>query len=136
MAPARPPAARSYSRTMGENTAPKRVAKPWGEEIWFALTDAYAGKILRVDAGQRLSVQRHERKDETSYLLSGRALVSQGPSAEAMATRELGPGERWRNETGVVHTIEALEDCVVVEVSTPEVDDVVRLEDRYGRSGS
>ncbi len=136
MAPRPPAGAPSYCRTMGENSAPKRVAKPWGEEIWFALTDRYAGKILRVQAGERLSVQLHDAKDETSYLLTGRALVSQGPSAAEMTTRELGPGECWRNQPGLVHTIEALEDCVVVEVSTPEVDDVVRLEDRYGRSGA
>jgi mannose-6-phosphate isomerase len=113
---------------------PKNVEKPWGSELWFAATPLYAGKLLRVDGGQKLSVQMHERKDETSYLLSGRALVTQGPSAEALETREIGPGDIWRNEPGVVHTIEALEDCVVIEVSTPEVDDVIRLADRYGRA--
>jgi mannose-6-phosphate isomerase-like protein (cupin superfamily) len=113
---------------------PKIVEKPWGSELWFAATPLYAGKLLRVDAGQKLSVQMHERKDETSYLLSGRALVTQGPSAEALQTREIGPGDTWRNQPGVVHTIEALEDSVVIEVSTPEVDDVIRLADRYGRA--
>jgi mannose-6-phosphate isomerase len=113
---------------------PKIVEKPWGSELWFAATPLYAGKLLRVAAGQKLSVQMHERKDETSYLLSGRALVTQGPSAEALQTREIGPGDTWRNQPGVVHTIEALEDSVVIEVSTPEVDDVIRLADRYGRA--
>jgi quercetin dioxygenase-like cupin family protein len=114
----------------------KTVPKPWGEEVWFAATDRYAGKLLRIDAGQRLSIQFHESKDETSYLLSGRMLVLQGPSVEEVASREIGPGEVWRNEPGIVHSIEAIEDSVVIEVSTPEVDDVVRLADRYGRAGA
>ncbi len=114
-------------------SAPRRVDKPWGHEIWWAQTPAYVGKLLHVDAGHRLSVQMHREKDETSYLLSGRLLLSRGPSAQELSTEEIAPGFTWRNEPGVVHTIEALEDSVVIEVSTPEVDDVVRLEDRYGR---
>jgi mannose-6-phosphate isomerase len=110
---------------------PREVSKPWGSELWYAHTDRYAGKILRVNAGQRLSVQYHLAKDETSYLLSGRARVSQGPSPEQMQEREIGPGDAWRNEPNVVHTIEAIEDSVVLEVSTPELDDIVRLDDRY-----
>lgn len=115
---------------------PREVPKPWGSELWYARTDRYAGKILRVNAGQRLSVQYHLEKDETSYLLSGRAKISQGPSPEQMNEREIEPGEVWRNEPNVVHTFEALEDSVVLEVSTPELDDVVRLADRYGRANS
>jgi mannose-6-phosphate isomerase len=115
---------------------PRRVDKPWGHELWFALTERYAGKLLHVRAGQRLSVQYHERKDETSYLLSGRLLLSRGPSAEALVETELTAGDVWRNEPGQVHTIEALEDAVVVEVSTPDLDDVVRLTDDYGRAGT
>jgi mannose-6-phosphate isomerase len=111
------------------------VEKPWGEEIWFAETDRYAGKLLRIDAGQRLSIQFHEHKDETSYLLSGRLRVLQGPSVEALAGREVEPGTAWRNEPGLVHSVEAIEDSVVIEVSSPEVGDVVRLADRYGRAG-
>jgi mannose-6-phosphate isomerase-like protein (cupin superfamily) len=110
-----------------------RVEKPWGHEIWWAQTDRYAGKLLIVKAGERLSVQMHREKDETSYLLSGRLLLVQGPSAEELSEREIGPGTSWRNEPGVVHTIEALEDATVLEVSTPQLDDVVRLSDRYGR---
>jgi mannose-6-phosphate isomerase-like protein (cupin superfamily) len=110
-----------------------RVEKPWGHEIWWAQTDRYAGKLLIVKAGERLSVQLHREKDETSYLLSGRLLLVQGPSAEELSEREIGPGTSWRNEPGVVHTIEALEDATVLEVSTPQLDDVVRLSDRYGR---
>jgi mannose-6-phosphate isomerase len=113
--------------------APHRADKPWGHEIWWARTPAYVGKLLHVDAGHRHSVQMHREKDETSYLLSGRMLLTRGPSADELHTEEIGPGFIWRNEPGVVHTIEALEDSVVIEVSTPEVDDVVRLEDRYGR---
>jgi len=115
---------------------PREVPKPWGSELWYAHTDRYAGKILHVNAGQRLSVQRHLEKDETSYLLSGRARISQGPSPEQMHEREIEPGEVWHNEANVVHTFEALEDSVVLEVSTPEIDDIVRLDDRYGRAES
>jgi mannose-6-phosphate isomerase len=112
---------------------PRIVDKPWGHELWFAHTDRYAGKLLYVDAGHRLSLQYHERKDETSYVLSGRVLVVQGTEERSLKQRELGPGQVWRNEPGLIHTIEAIEDTVVLEVSTPELDDVVRLEDRYGR---
>jgi mannose-6-phosphate isomerase len=117
-----------------EGKLPRRVEKPWGHELWFAQTERYAGKLLHVRAGQRLSVQFHEEKDETSYLLSGRLRLSQGPSADALVTTELVAGAAWRSEPGQVHTIEALEDAVVIEVSTPELDDVVRLADNYGRA--
>lgn len=115
---------------------PRRVEKPWGHELWFAHTDSYAGKLLYVSAGHSLSVQYHHTKDETSYLLSGRLSLSQGDDAECLEAREISAGAVWRNEPGTVHTIEALEDSVVVEVSTPELDDVVRLADRYGRGRS
>lgn len=113
---------------------PRRVDKPWGHEIWFAHGERYAGKLLTIAAGERLSVQYHEEKDETSYLLSGRLLLSQGESAEEMAVDEVGAGTAWRISPGTVHCVEALEDSVVIEVSTPELDDVVRLADRYGRA--
>jgi len=115
---------------------PRRVEKPWGHELWFALTERYAGKLLHVRAGQRLSVQYHQTKDETSYLLSGRLLLHRGVGADSLEESELAAGAVWRNEPGQVHTIEALEDVVVVEVSTPELDDVVRLTDDYGRAGT
>lgn len=121
---------------MQREELPRRVEKPWGHELWFAQTEHYAGKLLHVRAGQRLSVQFHEEKDETSYLLSGRLRLSQGPNAELLVATELEPGAAWRNQPGQVHTIEALEDAVVVEVSTPELDDVVRLADDYGRAGA
>ncbi|MGH2974429.1 MAG: cupin [Solirubrobacterales bacterium] len=119
---------------MTNSELPQRIEKPWGHELWFARTDRYAGKLLHVSAGHRLSVQYHERKDETSYLLSGRLRLSQGEDAAELETVEIGEGAVWRNEPGVVHTIEALEDSVVVEVSTHELEDVVRLADRYGRA--
>lgn len=121
---------------MQDGELPRRIEKPWGHELWFAQTDRYAGKLLHVRAGQRLSVQYHEEKDETSYLLSGRLLLSQGASADSLVTIELEAGAVWRSEAGKVHTIEALEDVIVVEVSTPELNDVVRLADDYGRAGA
>jgi mannose-6-phosphate isomerase-like protein (cupin superfamily) len=117
-----------------QDPKPSRVQKPWGHELWWAETDAYAGKLLHVQAGHRLSLQLHREKDETSYLLSGRLLLTRGPSADDLHELEIGPGHAWRVEPGIVHTIEALEDSVVLEVSTPHLDDVVRLQDRYGRA--
>jgi mannose-6-phosphate isomerase len=111
-----------------------RVEKPWGHELWWAQTDEYAGKLLFVEAGHQLSLQLHREKDESSYLLSGRMLLTRGPSAERLEKVEIGPGHAWRVQPGVVHSIEALEDSVVLEVSTPHLDDVVRLRDRYQRS--
>lgn len=121
---------------MGRRKLPRRVEKPWGHELWFAQTERYAGKLLHVRAGQRLSIQFHKEKDETSYLLSGRLRLSQGPDADSLVTTELEAGAAWRNQPGQVHTIEAIEAAVVVEVSTPELDDVVRLADHYGRAGT
>jgi mannose-6-phosphate isomerase-like protein (cupin superfamily) len=115
------------------DTTPQRVEKPWGYELWWAETPHYAGKVLHVDAGHSLSLQMHREKDESSYLLSGRLRLTRGPSAEELTSEEVGPGFSWRVEPGTVHTIEALEDSDVVEVSTPHLDDVVRLQDRYGR---
>ena len=115
---------------------PRRIDKPWGHELWYALTDRYAGKILRIEAGHRLSLQYHEHKDESNYLMSGRLRLTRGTSADEMTSVELGPGDVWRNTAGIVHMVEALEDCEVLEVSTPEVEDVVRLEDNYGRAGT
>jgi len=114
-------------------TLPRRVEKPWGHEVWFAHTDRYAGKLLYVNAGHRLSVQYHEAKDESSYLFSGRLMLSTGDDPDRLDVAEIASGDAWRNEPGSLHTIEAIEDSVVIEVSTPELDDVVRLSDRYGR---
>jgi quercetin dioxygenase-like cupin family protein len=115
---------------------PVQVAKPWGHELWWAWTDEYVGKILHVRAGHRLSVQYHEVKDETSYVLRGRLHLLRGPSAEELTATEVGPGSQWRNLPGQIHTIEAIEDADVLEVSTPHLQDVVRLSDSYGREGT
>jgi mannose-6-phosphate isomerase-like protein (cupin superfamily) len=117
-------------------TEPETVEKPWGHEIWWANTDLYAGKILHVKAGERLSLQYHRQKDETCYLLSGRLILVQGPNEDDLTETVIEPGRAWRNRPGVVHTIEAMVDSDVLEVSTPHLDDVVRLNDRYGREGT
>ena len=109
-----------------------RVDKPWGYEIHWARTDRYVGKILHVRAGQALSLQYHDRKDETIYVHAGRLLFESG-SREALTMRELGPGDAVHVRPGTLHRMTALEDTAVLEASTPELDDVVRLEDRYGR---
>jgi mannose-6-phosphate isomerase-like protein (cupin superfamily) len=119
-----------------DQSLPRRVDKPWGHEIWWALTDQYAGKILHVEQGHRLSLQLHEQKDESCYVLSGRLLLVQGPSPGELAERVVTAGDVWRNQPGQVHTIEALEDSDVLEVSTPHLDDVIRLSDNYGREGT
>jgi mannose-6-phosphate isomerase-like protein (cupin superfamily) len=118
------------------NPIPRRVEKPWGYEIWWAHTELYAGKILHVHAGQRLSLQFHNEKDESCYLLSGRLLLVQGDAADSLTSIEVEQGHAWRNRPGSVHTIEAIEDADVLEVSTPQLDDVVRLVDSYGREGT
>jgi mannose-6-phosphate isomerase len=115
---------------------PVRVEKPWGYEIWYAWTDIYVGKIIHVNAGHKLSLQYHEYKDETSYLQSGRMNLIKGTSADSLTTTEIQPGHAWRNKPGEIHTIEALEDSDVLEVSTPHLDDVIRLQDSYGREGT
>jgi mannose-6-phosphate isomerase-like protein (cupin superfamily) len=112
---------------------PERTDKPWGYELLWARTEHYAGKILHVDAGHRLSVQYHDRKDESSYVLRGRLKLLKGTSADDLEETEIGEGHCWRNEPGEVHTIQAIEDSDVLEVSTPHLDDVVRLADHYGR---
>jgi mannose-6-phosphate isomerase len=115
---------------------PVKVDKPWGHEIWYAWTDRYVGKILHVRRGGRLSLQYHREKDETSYVLRGRLLLTKGPSEDRLTVIEIGEGYTWRNRPGEIHTIEAVEDADVLEVSTPELEDVVRLRDLYGREGT
>ena len=109
-----------------------RVEKPWGYELHWAKTDRYVGKIIHIDAGHALSLQYHNRKDETIYLWSGK-LLFEIQEGERLVKHEVGPGERFHVTPGTVHRMTAIEDCDVFEVSTPELDDVVRLEDRYGR---
>lgn len=122
--------------TENEQSHPRRVEKPWGYEIWWAVTDRYVGKILHVNKGERLSLQYHEQKDETCYVLSGSLLLVQGESEDSLAERVVSVGEIWHNAPGVIHTIEAVEDSDVLEASTPFLDDVVRLRDNYGREGT
>ena len=102
--------------------------------IW-AQTDRYVGKILHIKAGHSLSVQYHNKKDETVYLLSG-DLIYKVHLEGAMRNVHLGVGDSFRLTPGTIHQMEAVTDCDVLEVSTPELDDVVRLEDRYGREGT
>jgi len=114
----------------------RRVEKPWGYELIFAHTDRYCGKVIFVRAGEQLSLQYHERKDETVYLHTGRIEMEIGEAGEKPRSAEVvGPGASFRLAPGVVHRWRAVEDSLVLEVSTPELDDVVRLEDRYGRAG-
>ncbi len=115
----------------------RRVEKPWGYEIIWAHTDRYVGKILHVNAGQALSVQYHERKDETVYLLAGEMKYwVQLPGDSELRDQHLVAGQSFRITPGTVHYMEAITDCDVLEASTPELDDVVRLKDRYGREGT
>src|SRR5512135_492095 len=87
---------------------PVRIDKPWGYEIWYAWTDQYVGKIIHVNAGAKLSLQYHNQKDETSYLLRGRMLLTKGASADALGVTEIAEGHAWRNLPGEIHTIEAI----------------------------
>ena len=121
----------------GWSTEPRRVDKPWGYELVWAETDTYVGKILFVKAGESLSLQFHREKDESWLIQSGRAKVELGSAGDAILNEEVvGTGATFRFRPGTVHRITALEDTTIVEVSTPHLDDVVRLEDRYGREGT
>jgi len=114
-----------------------KVPKPWGHEIIWAKTDRYVGKILHVKAGHALSVQYHNRKDETVHLLSGELTYwVKLPGTEELQDMKLKVGDSFRITPGTVHYMEAVTDCDVLEASTPELDDVVRIQDRYGREGT
>ena len=116
---------------------PRRVEKPWGWELIWAETDAYAGKILFVQAGESLSLQFHNEKDESWYVLEGRARVELGAKGEGLIEEGMVvAGAAFRFRPGTVHRVRALEDTRILEVSTPQLDDVVRLEDSYGREGT
>ena len=112
---------------------PRRVDKPWGYELIWADTSEYVGKILHIRAGEALSLQYHERKDETIHLLSGEMRFSAGSSETDLEDIDLKAGESFHVSTGTVHRMVAITDCDVLEASTPHLDDVIRLEDRYGR---
>jgi mannose-6-phosphate isomerase len=112
-----------------------RVDKPWGYELHWAKTDRYVGKIIHINAGHALSLQYHNRKDETILLWAGKLLFEIQQDGR-LVQHVVAPGERFHVTPGTVHRMTAIEDCDVIEVSTPELDDVVRLEDRYGREGT
>jgi mannose-6-phosphate isomerase-like protein (cupin superfamily) len=116
--------------------APRRVEKPWGWELVWAETEHYLGKLLFIRAGEALSLQYHEAKDEAWLVREGRARLELGETGGALETVEIGPDDAFRFPPGTVHRVTALEDTLVLEVSTPHADDVVRLDDRYGREGT
>jgi mannose-6-phosphate isomerase-like protein (cupin superfamily) len=111
----------------------EHVPKPWGHETIWARGPGYVGKILFVRKGQALSLQYHREKDETIRVLSGLLQFEHGREGDALAAVRLAPGDGWHIPPGLRHRMIALEDTEVLEVSTPQLDDVVRLEDRYGR---
>jgi mannose-6-phosphate isomerase len=115
----------------------RKVEKPWGYELIWALTDVYCGKVLFVKAGHSLSLQFHREKDESWLIQSGRAKLELGEVGEAVLEVEVvGSGAAFHYTPGTVHRVTAIEDTTILEVSTPQLDDVVRLEDAYGREGT
>ena len=115
---------------------PRKVEKPWGWELVWAEAEAYVGKVLFVRAGESLSLQYHELKDESWLVQEGHARLELGEVGGRLEELEIGPGEAFRFQPRTVHRVTALEDTLVIEVSTPHLHDVVRLEDRYGREGT
>jgi mannose-6-phosphate isomerase len=114
----------------------KIVPKPWGHEVIWAHTELYVGKLLHIKAGHALSVQYHNEKDEIIHLLRGTMIYRVGRGAEGLVEILLAEGDSYRNTPGLIHQMEAVTDCDVLEASTPHLDDVVRLADRYGRAGT
>jgi mannose-6-phosphate isomerase len=117
----------------GSPSAGRRVEKPWGYELIWAENGRYAGKILHIERGGQLSYQYHERKEETIYLLSGDLQLEVATEQSERQMIRLTPGQSFHIPPRLRHRMTAIEPCDVLEVSTPELDDVVRLEDRYGR---
>ena len=122
-----------YQPSIQKGTLMKIVSKPWGEERWWAITPKYVGKILIVKKGHRLSLQYHQVKHETQYIEEGTVKLTIGSSPENLEEKIVGAGDAYVLPPGTWHRIEALEDAKIFEVSTPEVEDVVRLSDDYGR---
>ncbi len=115
----------------------RRVEKPWGYELIWALSEVYVGKVLFVKAGAALSLQFHREKDESWLVQSGKAKLELGEVGQAVLSEEvIGAGAAFRYRPGTVHRVTAIEDTTILEVSTPHLDDVVRLEDMYGREGT
>lgn len=113
---------------------PRRVEKPWGWELHWADTELYVGKILHVDAGEALSLQYHEEKDETICVLTGEMTLVVGPDEDSLEEIRMSAEDAFRIRPGMVHRMVAVTDCDILEASTPHLTDIVRLEDRYGRS--
>ncbi len=114
----------------------RRVDKPWGHELIWALTDRYCGKTIVIETGRRLSLQYHEAKDESLFVVSGRLRLHLENADGEMTTRDMGPGEAAHVEVGRRHRFEAIERVELIEVSTPELSDVIRIEDDFGREGT
>ena len=122
--------------TNSTDSTGRHVEKPWGHELIWAVTDRYVGKVIVIEAGRRLSLQLHRRKDESVLVIEGRMRLHLEDAAGMMQVRELGKGEFARVPVGRRHRFEAIEQVELVEVSTPELDDVVRIEDDFGREGT
>jgi mannose-6-phosphate isomerase len=134
---ARPPLSPNLNLLDRWSFDPERVEKPWGHELIWALTELYCGKLLVIRAGHELSLQFHREKDESWYVLEGRAkLELAAPGEKSASTEVVTSGAAFHITPGTVHRIHALEDTTVLEVSTPHLHDVVRLEDSYGREGT
>ena len=119
-----------------EEKLPRKTEKPWGYELLFALTDKYAGKMLYVKQGHRLSLQYHEKKEETLYIYEGKALIEIEREGGKLVQKEMKSGDSFHLPPMTKHRMKAIEDTMFFEVSTPELDDVVRLDDDYGREGT
>ncbi len=109
--------------------------KPWGREIWFAHTENYAGKVLEIKKGHRYSLQYHEKKRETQFIYKGKVKLTFGTDQNDLKEKILNAGDKIEVHPYTIHRLEALEDSEVFEVSTPDLDDVVKLHDDYGRDG-
>jgi mannose-6-phosphate isomerase-like protein (cupin superfamily) len=120
---------------VSDGTTARRVEKPWGFELIWAHTDRYAGKLIVVETGERLSLQLHRVKEESIYVAAGKLRLHLENDDGEITTREMGPGEFSHIPVGRRHRFEAIERVEILEVSTPELDDIVRLEDDYGREG-
>ena len=121
---------------MTETAIPRRVAKPWGEELIWALTDRYCGKVITIETGRRISLQYHEEKDEAILVVRGRLRLLLENEQGQDEVSELGPGDSAHVAAGRRHRYEAIERVELVEVSTPELGDVARIEDDFGREGT
>ena len=117
-----------------EDKLPRKIEKPWGYELLFALTPKYAGKLLYIKQGHRLSLQYHNEKDETIYIYEGKVLLEIGGNDGQITQSEVHSGYCFRVPPTTRHRMKAIEDTTLFEVSTPELEDVVRLEDDYGRN--